>query len=584
MKYKNKVVFQVFSHVYKLISEHKWVLILSLFMLALIQVIDLGSRYLFKEIIDGLIATPIIPVRNLIILVAGMAIISFIVSLLEYYSTLMIVNNEVKISHSLTVKVFKKLLELSLGYHEKENTGAKLTKIQHGVDSIRNIYSRFFWDLFPTLTRILFTFGLFLFIDWRISLIYLIIVPLFIIKTLRLNIELYSYRKKIRSGFETVYGNMGQSVYNIKTVQAYVQEANELRQTKAGVGGIMRNQFKFFQIMFAGNFIRYNLITIGTVAVIGFGAYFAYIGTVTPGELVLFLTLAIESYLSLFQLSRVYDNIMEAKVGVERVTNILNTKPQIDKSTGTEKINLDGQIEFNNVYFDYGEGNVIRDFNLKIKPGEVVAVVGPSGGGKSTLVKLLYRYFDVSKGAIFIDGVNLKDLDLEYYRSQLGIVTQDIDIFNDSIEDNIKYGRRSATLKEVKQAAKIANAAEFIEKLSKKYKSVVGERGIKLSGGQKQRVGIARAILVDPKILILDEATSSLDAESEEMIKKAIDKVIKDRTTIIVAHRLSTIQHADRIVVVDDGKIVEQGTHKSLLRKRGVYSRLIKLQIGGYLS
>ena len=197
---------------------------------------------------------------------------------------------------------------------------------------------------------------------------------------------------------------------------------------------------------------------------------------------------------------------------------------------------------------------------------------------------MLYRYFDAVKGSILIDGINLKDLDLEYYRRQLGIVTQDIDIFNDTIESNIKYGDQTASARRIVEAAKIANADEFIRKLTKKYQSIVGERGIKLSGGQKQRIGIARAVLVDPKILILDEATSSLDAESEEMIKQAINTVIKNRTTIIVAHRLSTIQHADRIVVIDKGRIVEQGTHKALLRQNGTYARLIKLQIGGYLS
>jgi len=314
------------------------------------------------------------------------------------------------------------------------------------------------------------------------------------------------------------------------------------------------------------------------------GAYFAYNGEITPGDLVLFIMVGGNCYYSLYSFSRIVDMVMEAKVGVERIFKVLESKAEIPEKPDSKKVQLKGAIEFNKVYFNYGEGNVLKDVHFKIKPGEVVALVGPSGGGKTTIAKLLYRYFDCTKGKILFDKIDVKDLDLKSMRSQLAIVDQDIDIFNSSVKENIAYGKPEAELSEVKKAARIANAAEFIEKFEKGYNTIVGERGIKLSGGQKQRIGIARAVLVDPRVLILDEATSSLDAESEKMIQDAINKVIKDRTTIVIAHRLSTVKNADKIIVIEDGKIKEIGSHEKLLKKKGVYSKLVELQLSGYLD
>ena len=243
-----------------------------------------------------------------------------------------------------------------------------------------------------------------------------------------------------------------------------------------------------------------------------------------------------------------------------------------------------GKLSTSGLMKIYGGRKVVNDISLEINPGEVVAFVGPSGGGKSTVAKLIYRYFDPVKGDILIDEHNLKDIDLKSYRRQLGVVNQDIEIFDDSIKSNISYGQPGSSFALVKEAAKIANADEFIDGFKQKYKTMVGERGVKLSGGQRQRVGIARAIVINPRILILDEATSSLDAGSEKKIQQAIHRVIKDRTTIIIAHRLSTVRNADRIFVLDHGRIVESGKHAELLKTGGLYSKLVKLQVGGYLQ
>jgi ABC-type multidrug transport system fused ATPase/permease subunit len=589
MKNKNKKLTYaslklVFGSVYDLIKQYRKYFFVAFGVVVVVEVLNLVGNYIIKEIVDSLIALDEVEVSFIVWLVIGWSGVYFFMSILQYINTLWVVKVEIKIAHYLRILVYQKLMGLSLGYHEKENTGAKLTKIDNGVESVRRIVDRMFWDFFPTIIKVVLSFGFLMFIDWRIGLTFIVIVPIFVGMTFRMNSEVYPVRKKIRKGFEKVYGKFGQAIYNVKTVQAYVQEDRELKEAKRGVWAIIRNQFKFIKTLFSYNFWRFNVVGVGGMAVMLLGVYLAHTGQISTGELVLFLNISMSAYFQLYALSRIFDDVMEAKVGVERILKIIDSEESIPEKEDAVKLDIKGEIEFKNVHFDYGEEKVLKNINLKINAGDVVAFVGPSGGGKTTMVKLLYRYFDVKRGSIFIDGYDLRDISLDKYRSQLGIVSQDIDIFNTSIKNNIAYGQPRRKIKDIKGAAKIANADEFINRFDKKFETEVGERGIKLSGGQKQRIGIARAILVDPAIMVLDEATSSLDAESEKMIQSAINRVIKKRTTIIIAHRLSTIKHADKIVVIDKGRIIEAGTHKELIRKKGAYSRLVKLQISGYLS
>jgi ATP-binding cassette, subfamily B, bacterial len=574
----------VFTSIYKLIKKYRKHFLSAFLLITLIEALNLGGTYILKEIIDALIILDQIEVSFMIWLVLGWSGTHFLISFLTYINNLSVVRVQIKIAHALSLLVYKRLMGLSLEYHEKENTGSKLTKINQGVASVRQIIERVLWDFLPTVIKTVLSFVFLMFINVWIGLTFIIIIPIFIWIGLILNKKVYPLRKGIRRGNEQVYGKFGQAIYNVKTVQAFVQEKREIKEAKQGIGGIIRNQFSYIKIWFSYNFWRYNLIGVGMTVVAFLGVYLAYQGQITTGELVLFINVSMSVYVQLYALSRMFDEVMEAKVGVERILTIIESEEKIEIKKDAVKLDVKGEVEFKNVSFNYGEGGILKNVNLKIKPGEVVAIVGPSGGGKTTMVKLLYRYFDTVRGAILIDGHDLRDIDLNKYREQLGVVSQDIDIFNDSVKANIAYGQPRISLKLVKQAAKIANAHKFIQGFKKKYNTEVGERGIKLSGGQKQRIGIARAVLVDPRILILDEATSSLDAESEKLIQAAIKRVIKKRTTIIIAHRLSTIKNADRIVVVDNGRIVDIGSHEELIRKRGLYARLIKVQIRGYLS
>ncbi len=586
-KQKTKIKLRDFLDLYRkillLVKQYRKYLYAGLVFIALTEIVGLGAQYFLKGIIDNLLHISEPGVLTTIIKLSSLMIGSYVIlSIFEYFETTIAVRGEIKISHHLYLLIYQKLIDLSLGYHEKENTGAKLSKIEHGINKVQYLMEATLWHLIPPLIKIVTSFGFLMLIDYRMAISFLVIIPLFVWVTFSLNNRISPIHKKIRKGIDNVYGKLGQSIYNIKTVQSFVQEKREINTAKRGIVNIIANQFQFVKILFSFDFLRFNLITLGNLLVIVLGVYLGYRGEITAGELVVFINVANNVYYSLYGLTRVVDNVVEAKVGIERMFKILEAKETIIENKNAQKIDLLGKIEFQNVCFDYGEGSILKNVNLAINPGQTIALVGPSGGGKTTVAKLLYRFFDVKSGAIKIDGVDIRELDLEHYRTQLGIVTQDIDIFNDTVARNIAYGKPDANLTQIKKAAQMANAAEFIEKLKKKYQTIVGERGVKLSGGQRQRIGIARALLMNPKILIFDEATSSLDANSEKVIQDAIKKIIKNRTTVIIAHRLSTIKNADKIYVIDKGQIMESGTHEQLIKKSGLYKKLIELQISAY--
>ncbi|NQT49116.1 ABC transporter ATP-binding protein [Candidatus Kuenenbacteria bacterium] len=570
--------------VFGLLEKFKKYFILGFGFILIIEAVILALDYFFKDVIDTFVYTPRLDIPDQLVgLVIIMAILYLVNSIVNFVNDKMLAKTEVKISNFLTLKILRKNLDLSLRYHEEEDTGSKLNKLFQGINRLLFFFDNFFWNVLPTLVKIVFSFVFLLFIDYRIAGVFFLGVPVFLYVTLRANLKLEPRRLIVRRNEEKVYGQIGQAIYNIKTVKAYTREEEEQKKGKSRLDFIFRKIIENFNIIFLANFFRENIIGVGKIIIIIIGGYLAYLGEITPGELVLFISVSTGTYYSMYALTRTFDQLMNAKVAVERMLKVLNSKDEIKVDENPIKLQVKGAIEFKNVSFDYGEGKVLKNIDLKIKPGEIVALVGPSGGGKSTLAKLLYRYYDVQHGSILIDDEHIEKLDLKSYRSQLGIVDQDIDVFNETVSGNIAYGNPKASLKQIKDAAKIANADEFIKKFKKKYNTLVGERGVKLSGGQKQRIGIARAILVDPKILILDEATSSLDAGSEKMIQEAIQRVIKNRTTIVIAHRLSTIKNADRIVVLDNGRINQVGTHKQLLAQGGIYKNLVKLQIGGYL-
>jgi len=332
---------------------------------------------------------------------------------------------------------------------------------------------------------------------------------------------------------------------------------------------------------------RSFVIDLGRFAVLILGVYLVSLGQISVGSLVFIVTLSEKAYFSLYRLSRFYDRVAEGREAVSRFNSIIEAETEIkNKKNGLRPAKIDGKIEFKNVSFGYDqEKPALNNVTFNIEIGCMTALIGPSGGGKTTIARLIYRHYDPQAGQVLLDGVNLKDYNIHSFRRFIAIVPQEVEVFNISVRDNIAYARPDASLEEVKAAARIANASEFIEKLSAQYDTLVGERGIKLSGGQRQRLGIARAVLANPRILIFDEATSNLDSYSEKLIQEAMDKVSRGRTMIVIAHRLSTIKKADKIVVLEGGRMVEEGSHIELAKLNGgLYAKLISLQNIGDIS
>lgn len=538
--------------------------------------------YILKLIIDLITNFSAAEIQRLVIYIVAMFLANQSTSILAFLQDKRIFKILVDVEVYLYSDAFSKMVSLSLGYHEKENTGSKIIKIQRGVSRIDDLLVNFFWDVAPTILQLVFTTVILFVIDWRFGLALLIFSPIFVLLTIKVNKDVYPYRKARFGMEEKASGMMAQAIININAVKSFVQEEREM-----SLFGKIRDKIKY-QILFEfGKILRQNLkrnftIDSGRALILISGIYLIYHGGITIGTMVFVYTISEKALLSLYRISRLYDKIMESAEAVDRLYYLsLEKSDIINPEKGLKPKTLRGEIEFKNVKFAYKESalKALDGVSLKIQPDCVTALVGPSGGGKTTVVRMIYRHYDANRGEILLDGKNIKDYDIYSFRKFISIVPQDVEIFSASIRDNISYGKPNATNQEIEAAARIANAEEFITEFSKGYDTMAGERGIKLSGGQRQRIGIARAILANPKVLIFDEATSSLDSQSERLIQDAMDKICKNRTVILIAHRLSTIKKADKIIVLEKGKVIEQGSHYELAKSDGgLYQKLLQLQ------
>ena len=554
-------------------------------MLAFYELIKLVSPFLLKIIIDTLTLSGIAELKLLLWLVAGMLAVEEFQSFIGWITNRLIMKVILDVEYYLPISAQKKMMFLPLGYHERENTGNKITKVQRGVEHITNLIENLFWEILPTCLQLIITIIALFFIDWRFSISFFIFFPVFFYLTYRANFKLKSRRQEMHQKWEEASGKMAQSIMNINAVQSFVQEQRETEEYKGIRDTILTNEsYVWNKVM---NFVatRDFLINSGRMTTLVMGIWFVYSGLTTIGTLVFVFTISEKAFFSMFRLSRFYDRIEHSLEPVERFINLAKEEPEIkNPARGLKPKNINGEVEFKDVTFAYEQGhiNALENVSLKIAAGTINAFVGPSGGGKTTIARLIYRHYDPQTGKILLDGRDLREYDLYHFRRAIAIVPQEVEIFNASVRDNISYANPRASFGEIKRAARAANAEEFIDNLKEDYDTLAGERGIKLSGGQRQRIGIARAILANPKILIFDEATSNLDSQSERLIQEAMERVSERRTVIIIAHRFSTIRHADQIFVLDRGELVEQGSHGELSDVQGgLYAKLLKLQSRG---
>jgi subfamily B ATP-binding cassette protein MsbA len=477
--------------------------------------------------------------------------------------------------------LFKHLQKLSLKYYANAKTGEVISRVINDVESTKDFVITGLMNVWLDLITILITVSIMLTMDVKLTLVSLIVLPFYTLAVKYFFGRLRFLTRQRSQALAVLQGFLTERIQGMQVTRSFALEDYESGLFKEKNGEFLDRALKHTGWN-ASTFTIINTLTdIGPLLIIGFSAYQVIHGHLTLGEMVAFVGYIDRLYDPLRRLANSSTALTQSFASMDRVFELMDEKYDIvNRDNPIYAKKLDGQIHFNHVSFQYNavDDEVIQDVTFQIEPGQKIALVGSSGGGKSSLVSLIPRFYDVTKGSIKIDGVDIRDFDLKSMREKIGIVLQDNFLFSDTVKSNIRYGNPSASEEEIFAAAKAANAHDFIMSLPDGYDTLVGERGVKLSGGQKQRVAIARVFLRNPSILIFDEATSALDLENERYIQEAIHELAKNRTTIFIAHRLSTITHVDKIVYIDQGQIVEIGSHEELMAKKEAYYHLFEIQ------
>jgi len=480
----------------------------------------------------------------------------------------------------MRVKMYDHLQKLSLRFYHDKQTGQLMSRVSNDTAALETLIAHAVPDLIINVLMLIGVAVILFSMNPALAFLSMVTFPFLIVSVVYFAKKVLPKFKEAQQCLAEFNAVLHDNLTGIKEIQAFNQQEREysainkssLKYAKSILDALKLSAIYHPSISFFNN--------MGTVLVIGFGGYMAFRGKMPVEDIVAFILYLNMFYQPVSVLGRINEDLQNALAGAERIFEILDTEPDVKELPGAYGIGITkGNIKFENVSFGYiNDVDVLKDINLEIKPGEMVALVGPTGVGKTTLISLISRFYDPDCGRILIDGHDIRNVTLKSLRDNISIVLQDIFLFNGTVADNIAYGVPNASMEDIVRAAKTAHAHEFILNLENGYDTVIGERGVKLSGGQKQRLSIARAVLRDTPILILDEATASVDMETEKLIHEAIDRVIQNRTTIIIAHRLSSIKKADKIVVLNEGRIEEMGKHDELLKKGGLYSKLYNIQ------
>ena len=539
---------------------------------------NLYLPWIIKDMIDDVLRSKDMLMLNLI--AAGILVVMFTRGVFYYGQSDLVAYEGQRVIIDVRSVLFRKFQKMPLSYYDRQQTGTVMSYITNDVSAMQSAIVDNLIELVTESSILIGSLGMMIYLDWKLSLLTLMTIPLVGFAMKIFGRKLKRSSTVIQERAAEITSLLQESISAIRVVKSFVRETYEIRRFEEQNWRNFQAAMKNVKLSSLLTPTVEFLAAIAVTFIVWFGGYEVVNEVITAGELVAFLTYAVNLANPVKRLSRVYAAIQKAMAAADRVFEVMDLDEKITDVPGAKPLPpIQGQVEFKDITFSYKEGQpALQHISLKAEPGQMIALVGPSGSGKSTIANLIPRFYDVDSGTIAIDGHDIRQVTADSLREQIGLVPQETMLFSTTVMENIRYGRLDATDEEVVEAARAANAEEFIKDLPEGYDTKLGERGLNLSGGQRQRLAIARAILKNPRVLILDEATSALDTESEKIVQDALDKLMVGRTSFVIAHRLSTIFNADQIFVVENGHLREHGTHEELLAAGGLYSNLYNIQ------
>ncbi len=578
MEFKDykKYLFRILKEV---IWPYKLIILFNIVLMIIIAGTNSFQAYLIQPAVDQSLFNT---ANNAILL--QIPILIFVVTLgkgiATYYNTVISASLAARMTNDMRYRLFRKFIESDITYFNNSSASRMMSNIVNDINGMMGAINLILSGVFKNFFSVIFLFGVMLFMNYKLTLISLIGVPLAAYPIVLVYRKINKYMVRNQQQLELFTVLMDDSLRAIRVVKSYNAEEFESKKVKKSLDGLYKLAWRISRISNIPSPLNESLIGIGTAGVLFYGGTLVMDGHATPGSFFAFFAALMMAYKPMKSIGNINVQLHICLICAGRVFGLLDTKAHVvDKPDAIEMKNVKGNIEFENVNFSYNSSDtVINGLSFKAEAGKKYALVGHSGGGKSTIMNLLLRFHDVTSGSVKIDGNDVRDITQKSLRDAVAYVGQDVQLFDDTVIENIRYGKQDATEEEIIEAAKIAEAHEFILKLEGGYHSRVGQNGQKLSGGQRQRIAIARAVLKNAPVLLLDEATSALDTTSEHAVKNALHNLMEGRTTIAIAHRLTTVKNSDKIIVISHGRIIEEGSHEELISRNGEYANLYSKQ------
>ncbi len=562
------------------LKPHALALLFAGLMVVLRSLLRIAGPYISGQAVDVyIIHGDLAGLHRLMLLLLAVHVGTWLTNAAQFMTTITVGQ---KVLYTMREQLFQHFQRLSLDFFDRSEAGDLMSRLTNDTDAINRTLNM---GLAQFVANVLFLVGVLvamLSLNWRLALVSMSVLPLMLVSTFYFSRRMRVASRKSREKLGEVSAELQETIAGVRVVQAFGREQEAAREFR-DINAAHRDANIEAQTVSAAFAPTLDIFsTLGIALVLGAGGVMALDGRVTVGTIFAFLTYVRRFFQPVRAIGMLYTQVQTAIAAAERIFDILNERPKVEDAPDAIPLtSVQGYIRFEHVTFGYREGvDVLRDITFEVQPGQMFAIVGPTGAGKTTLVNLLMRFYDVREGRILVDGHDIRQVQQESLRRQMGMVLQDTFLFSGTVMENIRYGRLEASDEEVIAAAQIARADDFIRRLPQGYQTVLGERGASLSQGQRQLMAIARAVLADPRILILDEATSSVDTRTERLIQAALTELMKGRTSLVIAHRLSTIRNADQVLVLHQGEIIERGTHRELLAARGFYYRLYASQFG----